>query len=97
MVNHSDNETIHPTKKLSPREQECLYWISQGKTAEETSMILGLKYCTVLSYIRILKGKFNCITLPQVVFKVAQLGLIHEIPSKPYINSRVMTDQMHKS
>lgn len=87
MINYTENKPTYCAESLSPREHECLYWISQGKTAEETSMILGLKYCTVLSYIRNLKGKFNCVTLPQVVFKVTRLGLLGELSSKTYAYS----------
>lgn len=62
-------------KKLSPREKECLYWISQGKTIEETSMILGIKYGTVVGYVRTLKEKLNCSTLAHLVYKSMRLEI----------------------
>jgi DNA-binding CsgD family transcriptional regulator len=36
---------------LTPRESEVLYWIAQGKTNAEISLVLGLKVSTVKSYV----------------------------------------------
>lgn len=36
---------------LSERERECLFWVSEGKTTEEVSLILGVTSNTVNSYI----------------------------------------------
>ncbi len=38
-------------KRLSPRENQCLYWTLQGKTAKETGMILNLSRRTVECYL----------------------------------------------
>lgn len=70
-------------KKLSPREKECLFWISQGKTIEETSMILGIKYGTVVCYIRSLKEKLNCSTLAHLVFKAMRLEIHFLLEDNP--------------
>jgi DNA-binding CsgD family transcriptional regulator len=37
-------------EKLSPRENQCLYWTLQGKTAKEAGMILNLSQRTVECY-----------------------------------------------
>lgn len=62
--------------KIRKREKECLYWLCQGKTAEETAMILGIAYSTVLSYIRNLKIRLGCNTLAEVICKVSHAGLM---------------------
>lgn len=36
---------------LSERERECLYWVSEGKTADEVSLILNVSSNTVNSYV----------------------------------------------
>lgn len=73
MTNNENEHFLY--EKLSPREKECLYWISQGKTIEEISMILEIKYGTVIGYVRNLKEKLNCNTLAHLVFKAMKLGI----------------------
>ncbi|PXX23114.1 LuxR family quorum-sensing system transcriptional regulator CciR [Burkholderia pyrrocinia] len=36
-----------PTLRLSSRQQECLYWVGQGKTSPEISIIMGISHHTV--------------------------------------------------
>lgn len=36
---------------LSERERECLYWVSEGKTADEVSLIINVSSNTVNSYV----------------------------------------------
>lgn len=36
---------------LTERERECLFWVSEGKTAEEVALILGVSGNTVNSYV----------------------------------------------
>lgn len=38
--------------KLTVREKECLYGVSQGKAAQEISMILRIHVFTVQRYLR---------------------------------------------
>lgn len=75
MIKNNINNAGSTAGKLSSRERECLYWISQGKTIEETAMILGIKYGTVVGYVRSLKGKMNCNTLAHLVFKAMKLEI----------------------
>lgn len=45
--------------RLAPRETECLYWISEGKTVWECAMILGLSVHTVRDYLECAREKLN--------------------------------------
>ncbi|SRR5579883_391367 len=47
---------------LSQREQQCLRYFLNGKTAKETAMILGLSYRTIEEYLTNLKKKLGCRT-----------------------------------
>ena len=61
---------------LSPREIECLHYISDGKTYTEIAKIAGLSEHTIRSYIRALRKKLNCSTLAQAVAKACAQGII---------------------
>ena len=61
---------------LSPREIECLEYISEGKTHTEISAILDLSEHTIRSYCRTLRLKLNCSTLAQAVAKACAMGII---------------------
>jgi DNA-binding CsgD family transcriptional regulator len=45
---------------LSKREQECLKYLLQGKTAKEIGAALSISYRTVESYIESIKNKLGC-------------------------------------
>lgn len=74
----SKNNILQDTQcsKLTEREKECLYWAAQGKSSEETAIILNIKPASVLSYRRLLKAKLNCYNIAQAVYKAAQLGIL---------------------
>ncbi len=46
-------------EKLSPRENQCLYWTLQGKTAKEAGMILNLSRRTVECYLNTVRKKLG--------------------------------------
>ncbi len=46
-VSPEEYELMKRMKKLTNREAECLYWMSKGKTAHETAMILDISKRTV--------------------------------------------------
>ena len=50
------------TLKLSPRELECLQWISEGKTAWECGQILGISEHTVRCYLEAARNKLNAVS-----------------------------------
>ena len=61
---------------LTPREQQCLHWSAQGKSAIETAEILGIKQETVRSYIKSLLKKLNADNKTQAVAIGYELGLL---------------------
>ncbi len=64
-------------EKLTPRENDCLLWAAQGKTADEISTILSISERTVRFHLRNVSEKLNTVnTTHSVALAVAQ-GLIH--------------------
>ncbi|KHN59098.1 hypothetical protein BA188_10640 [Aeromonas hydrophila] len=61
---------------LSAREVECLFWASEGKTAEEMGEILSLSARTVNYYIREAVQKTNSVNRYQAIAKAAMGGLL---------------------
>ena len=64
------------TLTLTPREQQCLHWSAQGKSAIETAEILGIKQETVRSYIKSFLKKLNADNKTQAVAIGYELGLL---------------------
>lgn len=62
---------------LSPREKDIIYWAAAGKTAWETSMILGISEKSVDFYLSNIKSKLRVTNKPHMVAKAIRLGLIH--------------------
>jgi DNA-binding CsgD family transcriptional regulator len=62
------------SKKLTKSEISCLFWTSQGKTAEEIARTLGLTKQTVYSYYKSIRQKLPCKTMAHAVFISAFLG-----------------------
>jgi len=69
-------ETVAESIELTPREQECLYWTSKGKTAWEAAVVLGISQATVQYHIQNAKRKLNVASKAEAVFKAIQEGLI---------------------
>ena len=65
--------------KLTPRELECLQWISDGKTAWECSVILGLSEHTVRCYLESCRYKLNASSNTHAVSIAYQTGLFSQI------------------
>ena len=61
---------------LTPREMHCLYWASQGKTAYETSIIMGISPNTVRAYIESARHSLNCVSVTQAVCEAIKLNLM---------------------
>jgi DNA-binding CsgD family transcriptional regulator len=61
---------------LTEREVECLMWASQGKSAWEISIILGISRNTVLFHIKNVKRKLGVYTVNQAIVKSIVLQLI---------------------
>lgn len=60
---------------LSPRELECLQWISEGKTAWECAMILGISINTVRCYLETARNKLNAVSNTHAVSIAHETGL----------------------
>ncbi len=65
-----------PEVNLSPREIECLKWISKGKTAWEIAQILKISERTAVYHIENAKRKLGVNTRNHAVAKAITLGLI---------------------
>jgi len=57
--------------RLSPREFECLKWASQGKSAWEIGLILGISRNTVADYLENAKQKLGVRTVVQAATRLA--------------------------
>jgi DNA-binding CsgD family transcriptional regulator len=59
----------HDTSPLTRRESDCLAWVAQGKTDQETGIILGISARTVRFHIENAKKKLGVATRIQAVTK----------------------------
>lgn len=62
--------------ELSPRELECLGWVSQGKSSTDIGVILGLSARTVDSYLEKAASKLGVRTRIEAVVVGVRRGLI---------------------
>lgn len=62
--------------RLSPRERECLAWVSRGKSSSDIGAILGLSPRTVDSYLEKACGKLRVRTRIEAVAVSVRQGLI---------------------
>lgn len=62
--------------ELSSREIECLFWASEGKTASEIGLILGISPRTVTYYIQESIFKTGSVNRYQAIAKVSSRGLL---------------------
>ncbi len=62
---------------LSGREQQCLKWVSLGKTSWETAVILGLSERTINFHLLNACRKLNVYGRQAAVVKALRLGLMH--------------------
>jgi DNA-binding CsgD family transcriptional regulator len=52
-------EEAFTSLKLTPRESEVLFWISQGKANRDIAIILGAKTSTICKHVEHIFGKLN--------------------------------------
>ena len=62
--------------QLSAREQECLLWAAEGKTAWETGQILGISERTAIFHLKNAATKLNVSSRQHAVARAISLGLI---------------------
>jgi DNA-binding CsgD family transcriptional regulator len=61
---------------LTSREKECLLWVSEGKTAWETSQILRISERTVTFHLQNVVDKLGVVNRQQAIARAVTLGLI---------------------
>jgi LuxR family transcriptional activator of conjugal transfer of Ti plasmids len=71
---------------LSPREFECLDWATQGKSAWEISLILGISRHTVATYLENAKSKLGVRTVIQAAARLTA--------SKPLMQEYAIPDHL---
>ncbi|MFT3742270.1 MAG: helix-turn-helix transcriptional regulator [Gammaproteobacteria bacterium] len=58
----------HNYQKLAPQERRCILAAAQGRTAQQTAQLLGVKQSTIETYRKSIKQKLNCATLTEAVY-----------------------------
>lgn len=66
----------HQSPALSPRESECLLWVSRGKSSADIGQIVGLSPRTVDSYLEKTCAKLRVRTRIEAVAVAVRSGLI---------------------
>jgi DNA-binding CsgD family transcriptional regulator len=61
---------------LSPRQQECLFFMTRGKTAKEIGKMLGCSHRTIETHIDHIKSKFQCSTKGELIEKAFENGFL---------------------
>lgn len=82
--NYLKNVILNRTCKkvsLSNREVECLIWAANGKTSEDTALILNVSVDTVNHHRRSVLSKLSCKTLTQAIYKALCLGYLGNLNS----------------
>ncbi|MDN7429374.1 LuxR family transcriptional regulator [Burkholderia sp. AU45388] len=69
-------DTGGPATALTPRELECLRWVTAGKTSWEVSRILSCSEATINFHIYNLTKKFGVQTRAQAVIRAISEGLV---------------------
>jgi DNA-binding CsgD family transcriptional regulator len=62
--------------ELTPREQECLLWVTEGKTTWETSQILNISERTVTFHLQNTVEKLGVVNRQQAVARAVAMGII---------------------
>ncbi len=67
--------------QLSPREEECSYYLLQGLSAKEIGRIMKLSYRTVEAHLTNLKEKLECKKTSSLIVRLIELGYLDNIPN----------------
>ncbi len=73
---------------LSPREEECLYYLLQGYALKQIARITNLTYRTVDFYLNGVKAKFNCHTQQSLIIKAIENGFLKYTP--PCLSNKIV-------
>src|SRR3990167_36398 len=71
---------ISPRLSLTPRQQECLFFLIRGKTAKGIAETLNVSPRTIEDHIEQLKGVFNCQTKYELIEKTIACGCMSLLP-----------------
>jgi LuxR family quorum sensing-dependent transcriptional regulator len=63
-----------PARRLTPREREVLVWAAAGKSAWETSALLGISEATVITHLDHIRRKLNAANTTHAVVVALQIG-----------------------
>ena len=61
---------------LTSKEVQCIYWLMQGKSAEETAIIEGSKVKTVQCHLENIRKKLHCYKQTQLVKIILKAGVL---------------------
>ncbi len=67
-------EELQVKQKLTPREREVLTWAAAGKSAWETSVLLGISEATVITHLDHIRRKLNVANTTHAVVVALQIG-----------------------
>lgn len=67
---------------LSRREVDVLYWLSRGKTFEETGLILSISARTVRAHTESARYKLNAVNTPNAIAKALSMGHIPPVSTR---------------
>ncbi|SEP59236.1 LuxR family transcriptional regulator [Thalassovita taeanensis] len=60
-----------PSRTLTKRQREALEWVGDGKTTQDTALLMGLTPATVEKHLRLAREALNVETTAQAVLKAA--------------------------
>jgi len=60
-----------PARSLTPRQREALEWVGDGKTMQDTALLMGLTPATVEKHLRLAREALSVETTAQAVLKAA--------------------------
>lgn len=76
-VSYEEYTLINNMKSLTPREEECLYWMVRGKTSGETADILNLSSRTVEGYREKCRFKLgDYYSYSNLIYKLGKYGIL---------------------
>lgn len=64
---------------LSDRQIDCLYWLANGKTIQETSVILAISAHTVRQHLRVIMERLQAVNTVHAVALATQFGIIDRL------------------
>jgi DNA-binding CsgD family transcriptional regulator len=78
------DRTVRPRERelayLSDRQIDCLYWLANGKTIQETAVILQISAHTVRQHLRVIVERLGAVNTIHAVALAAQFGIIGRLP-----------------